>query len=271
MTTTQRIIKYCALGLAALLVVSIIGSLIAVISAISWFMDREEAVMAGDVKIYHVEHTVTELDLEVGAAALRIEVGSQFRVESNLKHLTVQESGGKLLIRQKKHFGNGSYKGVMVTVTIPAEHRFDTATITTGAGQVYIEALNTNRLEMELGAGEVKINSLLVQHRADIETGVGQVAISSGYLQDLELEMGVGKLILSAYLAGKCTIEQGIGEANLELRGEKESYTLSVTKGLGDIRIDGETVKNDCTYGDGTQKVTIKGGIGAIYIQFKSE
>ena len=265
MTTLQKVIKYLAIAFAIFLTVSIIGG---ILSAVGLFggLFSGDAVME-DTKTYSVAAEIHNLDVEINAADLLIKEGEAFTVESNLKHLKVEEKGDVLTIEETKKF-SGSYNGAVLTIYVPAGTVFDNTNLTTGAGRLTIERLSSGTLDFELGAGDVSVTSLVATKSADIEGGAGRITISGGTLKDLDLEMGVGQLNLTSALTGDCQLDLGVGESNITLIGNKDDYKLDIEKGIGRIFIDGKAVSDYGSSGNGANKVEINGGIGAINVKF---
>ncbi len=252
------------LAVIALVLLLAIAGVVALVN----FLFRDASVL-GENKIYELWESYHTLDIEISAGNLELQLGDRFILDSNYSYLKVETKDGVLRIYDDLpavHPTN--FEGVKILLIIPKDHVFQTATVTTGAGVVQVQKLSAKQLEMKLGAGEVTIQELFAEHQSKITGGAGEITIRSGNLQNLDLDMGVGQLNLTAALTGKCTLDQGVGELNLTLMGRKQDYFLAVTKGLGDIRIDGESVANDSTFGIGDHKVTIHGGIGAINIAF---
>ena len=189
-------------------------------------------------------------------------------VESNLKHLKVEEEGGLLTIQETKIF-TGTYSGAVLTVYVPAGTLFDNVNFTTGASRLTIGNLSSGTLDFELGAGDVSIDSLVATKSADIDGGAGRITITGGALKDLDLDMGVGQLNLTSALTGNCQLDLGVGESNITLIGSKENYKLDLEKGLGNISIDGVNVSDYGSSGNSTNKVEIDGGVGSINVEFK--
>ncbi|MGN1444092.1 MAG: hypothetical protein ACI4XE_09625, partial [Acutalibacteraceae bacterium] len=69
-------------------------------------------------------------------------------------------------------------------------------------------------------------------------------------------------------IEGKSNLNYGIGEANLTLLGSREDYQIELDKGIGEARLEGESMRDDSVYGAGKNKIEIDGGIGAINIEF---
>ena len=80
--------------------------------------------------------------------------------------------------------------------------------------------------------------------------------------------MGVGELNLSAALLGDSDLTLGVGASNLTLIGSRDDYKIEIEKGLGSITVDGESVSDFGTSGNGQNNVEIKGGVGAINLNF---
>jgi len=266
MTTLQKVIKYLAIAFAAFLIVSIIGGILGAVGLIGGLFSSDATLEDG--KTYSVTAEVHSLDMQINAADLYIKEGTAFSVESNLKHLKVEEKNGLLTIRETKKFV-GTYTGAVLTVYIPAGTVFDSVSLTTGAGRVTIENLTSGKLDFVLGAGEVSVDKLTATKAADIEGGAGRMTIANGTLKDLGLEMGLGQLNLTAVLTGNCQLKLGVGESNITLIGSKEDYKLDLEKGLGSVSVDGKDVSDFGSSGNGTNDVEISSGIGAVHVRFQ--
>lgn len=270
MTSLQRIIKYCAVAFAIFLIVSIIGGIVGAVGVLCGFsggwISGETA--AGEMRTYAVSGPVENLDLELSAAALDIVTGDRFSLESNHKYLSVKEENHTLKISEEKIPFGFSSEGVTVVLTVPEGFVFEDASIETGAGKVDIDTLCANTLSLDLGAGETVIGTLSSLARAKINTGAGKLTIRDGQLNDLTLNHGVGKLELTGALTGNCDVDLGVGSAELTLLGSREDYQIRLDKGLGDATLDGKTMSDDSTYGGGSNRIQISGGVGSIQIQF---
>lgn len=268
MTTLQKVIKYLAVAFAIFLSVTIIGGLLGAVGLFGGLFDDE--VVLEDLESHSVRAEICNLEIKINAADLRIKEGEAFFVESNLKHLKVEEKGNTLFIKETQKL-TGAYNGAVLTVYIPSGMKFNNVDLTTGAGKVTIAELSAETLDFELGAGEVNITSLIATRSAEIDGGAGRITISGGALRNLELGMGVGQLNFVSALTGDCQMDLGIGESNITLIGSKEDYKLEVNKGIGSLSVDGQNVNDYGSSGNGTNKVEINGGIGAINVLFKED
>lgn len=268
MTTLQRIIKYCAMGFAIFLVISIVGGICGALGIVSYVFQGDST---GEMQAYSVSKEVKSLDVEISAADFQIVSGDGFAVESDHKNLNVKEEGGTLYISEEKKMFGWFFEGAKLVLTIPQEFQFDEAIISTGAGKVDIEALSSDKLSLELGAGAVEIGSLKAKNQASVESGAGKLTIEDGELHNLSMEVGVGKLELKGKLTGDCTMDYGIGEAEVTLVGEEKDYQIQLDKGLGEATLAGKSMSDESLYGDGDNKIKIDGGVGAVHIDFDGD
>lgn len=266
MTTFQKVIKYLAMAFAIFLIVSIIGGILSLFGLFGGFFSGN--AVADEIKTYAVSSNISDLKVEINAADFIIKQGDSFSVESNLKHLSVDDKNGVLTIKDKKSFSGSNYSGAVLTLYIPKETVFKKADITTGAGRLSIECISADTVSFELGAGEVTINTLIANSDADINGGAGMITISGGALHDLNLDMGVGQLNLTSALTGDSEFDLGVGESNITVIGNKDDYKLDIEKGIGNITVDGTSVSNIEGQGSGNDRIEISGGIGAINLKF---
>lgn len=265
MTKLQKAIKYLAMAFAVCLTVSIIGGILSTVSLFGRLFSGDN--MTEEMKIYSVSAEIHNLKIRINAADLYIREGEAFSVESNLKHLKVEEKGDLLIVEETQKFGRND-NGAVLTVYIPAGAVFENIDLTAGAGRVTADALSSDTLHLVLGAGDVSVKSLTATKSADLEGGAGRITISGGMLNDMDLEMGVGQLNLTSALTGHCQLDLGVGETNITLIGTKEDYKLELEKGLGNISVEGKELSEYSSIGNGSNIVEISGGIGSIHVRF---
>lgn len=156
-----------------------------------------------------------------------------------------------------------------ITLYIPKNMDLKELDIDNGAGRVEMDGIFARKLDLDHGAGTIKIvNSSF--DKVDIDGGAGKIEIASSVLNDMRLSAGVGKVDIDAELLGNNRIECGVGGIDLLLKGSKEDYKITTEKGIGSIKIKGESISNDHTYGDGKNTIRVEGGIGSINIDFEN-
>lgn len=265
-TDAKKFLKYSAIVLGALVIISAIVSLFGAGKAIFGFGNFSAV---GENRTYEVTGEITSLEVEISAADFRIETGDSFSVESNLKNLTFRQTADRLILLEKSA-GNRSYNGAFLVIYIPEGTVFTELDIFTGAGKFTADSLSAEKLELEFGAGDVNIGKLIATREAEIEGGAGSITIGGGSLCGLALEMGVGALHFTSALMGESSLDLGVGEAVITLLGSAEDYTLELNKGIGDIRLNGQLLSNGRKVGNGLNYIEINGGIGSISVDTDS-
>ena len=260
MTKAQKTIKYLALGLAALLILAMVSSVFRIVL----FLFGEESTTE-ELSAVEIEGEYDALALDLSATSLRIQIGETFAVKTNHKNLTFDVEDGVLSVKEKKHRPFEEREDPLLILTVPEEFSFRSVEVSIGAGDVSVEALRADRIDFEFGAGEVRIERLIAESAANIEGGAGKLVIG-GVLRDLDLDMGVGELDLNAELLGNASIDCGIGEAKITLLGDAENYTFNMSKGIGEVTLNGEALTDGMSVGNGSVRVSVSGGIGAIRI-----
>ena len=269
MIKVQKIIKYLAIGFATFLIVNII-SLCAygIISIGNIFSNNENNTITDGFKKIKTKNKISKLEIETKGVAITIKKGDKFKIETDNKDIKTKESNNKLLIIEdnNKWFNKTDYTELIIYVSNNSQ--FDEVSIDGGAGKIEIATLNTKKLDLDLGAGQVNISNLFVSENADIDGGAGEINITSSSIHNLDLDLGIGKVTLNSLLNGFNEIDGGIGELNLNLIGTETDYQIKTTKALGKITLNGEKIHSDTPYGNGNNLIEINGGIGNININY---
>ena len=273
MTTTQKIIKYLAIAFAIFLIITIISMITATLFAVSGILGLKRNIeenMNSEMVVTDLENNdVTALDIDLEFTNLTIKIGDSLKIETDNNNINYKQENQKLEIKEKNKKWFSNYIEKELILYLPEDIEFEKIKIATGAGKIDIETLNTEKLSFELGAGETEIQNLNVSKECEIDSGAGKLSISNGTINDLDLDMGVGEVNLAASLTGKNEINAGVGNLNIDLQGEKESYKIQADKGLGSVKIDEKEIADRETFGDGENYIEVDGGVGKIDIDFE--
>lgn len=271
MKEVQKVIKYLAIAFALFLTFSIVSGIMQGVSFIGNLLDDDKSSITEKLNALEINNNSLLLDIKVSSSNIKIIQGDTLKAETNNKYINSRQDKNKLYITEKKHNWFYHNKNNELIVYVPTNFVFDGVAIEAGAGKVDIETLSTKRLYLDLGAGKAKINNLMVSNEAEINGGAGEIVIDSSDIHNLDLDMGVGKLSLTSKLTGNNKIDSGIGKVDLSLIGTLEDYQITLDKGLGSTTIDGNKMNDDTTYGTGSNRLDIEGGIGSINIEFTKE
>lgn len=277
MKNFQKIIKYAAIAFGLYLAVMIIGAIVGGVLAICTGIYAGTSIKNEQSNIQTIDETkefeeFSKLDLEIGASNLTIKSeGEEFKVETyQIPETTkIENKNGILTIKiTKKNWFSYNYDESNIIVYIPEGKELDEIKLEMGAGTVKIENIKSTKVDFSFGAGAVNIKNLTSEN-AKIECGAGEVVIEDTDLTDAKLDSGVGKLVYSGYMRGTSKIDCGVGEVVLNLKGGNEIYKIDTEKGIGDIKINGNSVANKTVTGNGENRISIDGGIGSISVNFE--
>lgn len=263
----QKTVRYCAIAFAIVIMVNIVFwalSLVGLMFGVASPGTSDEAT----VYSFNADG-IENLEIEVSAARFTFDTsnGDKIIVKSNIKKLTAKEDGRTVKVKEKKGAFTVTDSDAFIDVTVPLDFAFKTVEIFGGAGMISINGLNSEKLDLDLGAGDTSIDRLKITKKADIDGGAGNLTFTRTEITGLDLDMGVGFLSMNCVLNGENSISLGVGETVLGFYDKKEKYYFDVENGIGEIEFHGT---DDGNFERNGQEITvkIKGGIGKISVGF---
>ncbi len=264
MTPKQKLIKAFALALAIFLIASLaLGAFTALDALLG--TNLRFGTQSDLFNFAAVSDDVTILDIDISSAELSIEAGSFFGICSHNENVTYYEDGNRLVVTDSKDFSHSS-DGIVI-IRIPRDRVFEKVEISAGAGEIDIEGLTAEDIKMTLGAGDVYIKELNALGSAAVSCTVGELTVKKGSVNNLEADFGIGDVELQCGLTGKCEIDCGLGDISIVLPGTEKDYRIEIDKSLASAKINGKSVKDDTTYGDGPNIIDIDGAVGAVSVE----
>ena len=276
MTTAQKIIKYCAVAFAIFLIITVISIVSSagygLLNAIGIIDSNRYSLLENMVTISDDAEEFLSLNLDIKSSNLQIKTGDKFEVKTNNSNIKYSNENGSIKIREDKltNWFFGKIDIGELIIYIPENMKqIDEVKINIGAGTVFIEQLNTKNLYLDLGAGNVTIDKLIVSEESKINGGAGNININSGEIANVDLDLGVGNTKIKSDITGNSNINTGVGELNLYLSLDADNYKINVNKGLGKITFNDDKILDDTIIGNGENYIKISGGVGNINIETK--
>lgn len=259
MSNTQKIIKNIAVAFAIFLIVTIFSSILMFLYGITQIFSKDNI---SEFKTYEIE-SFESINIDVKYTNINIKKGDKYIIETNNSNIELKEKDNNLNIIEK---GYNLFKKNILEITIYIPSNLEEVKINNGAGNLYIESLITNKLNLNLGAGETIIDNI-ESNSSYIDTGIGSFKINNGKLNNLDFDIGIGEVIITSIISGNSNLDTGIGSLELNLIGD--DYKLKINKGIGEITVDNKKVKDNEIIGNGDNNISISGGIGEIKIYKK--
>lgn len=284
MNEVQKIIKYAAMGFAIFLAVMIITGIttgiLALTGVISAVTNGTEVTGSNETTDFEEEfENVRSLQITNGIGELSVVKGTGEKVrvtatdvEKTFKATVV--SGDELKISTKTNFwnifnwGTKIHSKPRITVYLPEGFEGRNVIVDAGAGNIKIEDLNCERLELNAGVGNITGYNIGTKS-LDIDGGVGEITLDKIKAGKSDINAGVGNISLSGTLSGTNTLDAGVGDIDLDLTGGTDDFNIKVDPGVGNIYIDGNKY-GELSWNNKTAEnsLDINGGVGNIRVNF---
>ncbi len=164
---------------------------------------------------------IQSLDLEIGAADLDIKLSDEddtIHVDADADKFEIYIKNHELHIESKHH--HDEHK---IIIWIPKDYQFQEMDFSIGASDVYVEEINTDSFEVELGAANLEIDSLEAKEISmSVGMGSAEVTIVDADMEDYnyEIECGAGSITIGNESFGGVATERKINnhaKAEMEL------------------------------------------------------
>ena len=236
--TGMILIAIGGIGIATLTIngINLNGISIGPSSSESQFVNTEMSTMP-------IEETqeITSLDFSADAGMFTIARGESFNVETNLNTIGWEISDNCLKIENtaSKSFMNFNDIAAEVIVTVP-ERQFDEVKLDLNAGEFYADDIITDKLIIEMDAGEAVFNNISAISESDITINAGECTFNNSVLNESEINMDAGEMIFEeCKLTGENDINLDFGEISMNLLGKRSDYELEINNDLGEVNVDG--------------------------------
>lgn len=174
----------------------------------------------------------------------------------------------------KKYLSIGNNKDEYgVAFGIPKSAALERFDISTGLGELHIDTVAANTLQIEGGIGQTVVRSVFAKN-VTISAGIGEIDVKESQFSNAKIEMGIGAFSFEGVLLGKSVIEGGIGSTSLVIHAPRSNYYVRGESGIGTIRVNRQKThfplgtEIDAGERDAEHEIYIDGGIGEISIEF---
>lgn len=184
---------------------------------------------------------ITSLDLSADVGVFTVVRGESFSLETNLSTISCEVSDNCLKIENtaSASFMNFNTIGAEITVTVP-ERQFDEVKIELNAGEFYADDIITDKLIIEMDAGEAVFNNISAISDSNITINAGECTFNNSVLNESEINMDAGEMIFEeCKLTGENDINLDFGEISMMLLGKRSDYELEINNDLGEVNVDG--------------------------------
>lgn len=190
---------------------------------------------------------VTKLDIKFGAGVLNI-------VESNDDYFHINADTSyeyEYGVKNETFFlkcenddvkleGHRNY----IQIAIPKNVKLEEVEIDLGACDCKIGSLVAkDKVDIELGAGSVEIASVDAK-KFKTETGLGALTIDSLSVEDADLNVGMGSIEVKGLITGNLDLECGMGSAVVAVNDSEKNHNYDLSCGFGELVLGSRSYTN---------------------------
>lgn len=197
---------------------------------------------------------------------------------SNTGNVSVGTDGDTLVIRQKKSYNLYTLfknRDVIQTpgilyVEVPRNFSLDSLSLSLEEGDTTLGKLAIKKLDLSTGEGEF-VASYTYADKATIETGEGAATFENVSFDKATITGGDGDIGFSGHLYTSGDFHIGDGNLTLLVYASRDYYGLSLSKGDGDILIDGENYENVPLEESGSHNILLENQKGNCNLIFQPQ
>lgn len=125
-----------------------------------------------------------------------------------------------------------------ITITIPDRTQLEELKIHLAAGLLEAEDLAAETAFLEVDAGSMKVEELLVLKALEVQNGVGEIRVYDAKVNNITVDNGIGAISLTGAVSGENKIKCGIGEVKLTLTDRNSvDFNYTIDCGIGQVEI----------------------------------
>lgn len=262
------------------------------------------------VKNLSIDVGVTSLTMEQGEhfEIIKKEVGSgihigkhrlfeaselQYEIDDDTLYITDNSPEGVL-----RFFGNSTITIPLIgnignankyEIILPENLSLDDVDIDTGAGSISVEELQAKDVNVDIGAGEIRFDKVTCDDFSTdvgageirigemysagsvvMEMSMGEIRIEDGEYRNVQADVSMGELRMAGKMEGENSFDCSMGEIRLQLEHPRDYYSISASKAMGEIYIDGSEKGDYESEGqDGSSTIEADVSMGEIHMEFQ--
>lgn len=182
---------------------------------------------------------ITKLYLDIGSVNAKIidnTTDEDIKVTIKNCKYGVQEQNNSLSLK----FVGLEGKQSEVLIEIPKGHEFAAATLNAGASNVQVDSMIVGYLNINVGAGDVKIGELIANENSELDLGAGNLEIGNCKMDNVGINCGAGNVDLSGIINGTLNVECGMGNVSMNLKDKSANHNLYLEAALGNVHLNGK-------------------------------
>lgn len=232
--------------------------------------DENASISSKDSNEVYSISEISNISIEIGAAKLVIEDSDDDNIHVSTTGISlnqIDEDNSNLTIK-----ASGSTIKSAVIISLPSNASFNEVEIEAGAAEFNCNCFNCDDFNLNLGAGEAKIQKLIVNNSADIDISAGDLTIYSGNINNCDIDLALGNLEFTGTITNDLDIDCDMGNTSITLTDDALDHNYNLEAGMGNITFDGKQISgfgNELNQdNNANSNFDIECGMGNIEINF---
>lgn len=216
---------------------------------------------------------IDNLNIEVGGCQFKIRESADdtFRLEGKkVEKLQVYVEDRTLYLQSitRRINWKSNSKNCTITLWIPKGYEFDDANIAFGAADVELGNITARKVELDVGASDVRGN--IIADEVNASVGAGQLRLEEMEITNLEVTADAGSFYGSGRLNGNAKVMCAAGNADLVLDADYEDYNYDIECVASTVTIGDRTYYSDKKINnDSVRSIELEVTVGAIDVLFQ--
>lgn len=291
----MRVLKTISVILILLSIVLITSGFIMGLKTddIEAFFSNTHKYTKQDQIVYNEEITTINLDVETKSLLIKTHSqdsitidhykseADQWDINLDNKTLNINQKVKKKLFRFNFGFEKSEYRTIIIKIPI---NGFYNLNLTTNTGNINIDGLTINLLDINVDTGDVNINNSNINAKTLIKTDTGNIKLMNTNTKEVNLKSSTGNVILNEVNAEKLDSKISTGTyhikslnsdninlttstGNINIEGNYQNYSLELSTNTGKVRINGETKTKYYEIEKELPKISAKTNTGSINLK----
>lgn len=130
--------------------------------------------------------------------------------------------------------GAGTMAGTTDSIGLTARD----ANIEVGAGELEIDSLTVdNEAVLKVGAGTIRIKKLVCDV-ADMDIGAGELDINDiAIAKEANIDLGMGSVDIGGIITGDLNVDCSMGEVTLDMDDDEQNHNFEINCSMGEVRV----------------------------------
>lgn len=125
-----------------------------------------------------------------------------------------------------------------MVLSLPKGMTFQEILLETGAGEIKLSGLQTEKLDAQVGAGVLELQNITADN-VTAEIGAGSLEAENVKAQDAEIILNVGECIYKGIISGELQAECDMGNMEFTFKDSRLKHNFMASCGVGEIEIEG--------------------------------